>query len=410
MLFSATLLLGLLPASLAVSASEALDKRAPLIQATSSSRAIPGNYIVKLKDSSTDAALNKALGKNKAGHIYKGGAFKGFAGAFDANSLEAIRNLPEVEYVEEDAVVTIQATVSQPNAPWNLARISSRTRGATTYRYDDSAGVGSCIYIIDTGIYTAHPEFGGRAVWGSNFADTSNTDGNGHGTAVAGVAGAITYGVAKRATLIAVKVLDASGSGTTSNVIAGFNYVATNYPTRNCTNGAVASISVGGSFSAAVNSAARSLSNAGVMLAVASGGSNTDAGGSSPGSEPLVCTVGASTMTDARASSSNYGVLVDIYAPGQNILTTWTGGSTVCSFFCNLGAILGVTNICKKNTLSSTSLAAAHIAGLGAYLLTLRGRMTATALCAYMQSIATRDVLTGIPSGPNLLAYNGIDL
>ncbi|KAM7199491.1 serine protease [Naviculisporaceae sp. PSN 640] len=363
---------------------------APLIQARSPGKAIPGKYIVKLKESAPESALNKALGSHKAGHIYRAKGFRGFASALDAASLEAIRQLPEVEYVEEDAEFTALAIVNQTGAPWNLARLSSHTPGSNVYRYDSSAGSGTCSYILDTGIQTSHPQFSGRAIWGTNLVDTTNSDGNGHGTAVAGVIGATVLGVAKLTKLIAVKVLNSSGSGTTSGVIAGMNWVAQDHLTRQCV-GYVANLSIGGSFSTAVNNAAKALVQSGVFLAVAAGNSNANVAGFSPASEPLACTVGASTVSDTVSSASNYGALLDIYAPGQNILTTWINGGT--------------------NTLSGTSLATAHITGLGAYLLRVNSTLTEEGLCQYMRQIATQNALTGVPAGTsNLLAYNGWDL
>lgn len=173
-------------------------------------------------------------------------------------------------------------------------------------------------------------EFEGRATFLANYADSSNSDGNGHGTHVAGTVGSKTYGVAKKTQLYAVKVLNASGSGTTSGVVAGMNYVTSDSATRSCPKGSVANMSLGGSTSSAINSAARAMINAGVFLAVAAGNSNTDASTSSPSGEPLVCTVGATTSNDARASFSNYGSVVDIWAPGQDVLSTWNSGGTVC--------------------------------------------------------------------------------
>ncbi|KAK3367623.1 subtilisin-like protease Pr1B [Podospora didyma] len=399
MLFSAFALLGLLPATFAAPSTGPLDTRAPLIQARSPSKTLSGKYIVKLKDGSTDASLSKALGKLKAGHVYNAGGFKGFAATLDTTSLEAIRNLPEVEYVEEDAVLSVtpdqtfkvapRATTTQANAPWNLARISSHANGAGFYRYDTSAGQGTCSYIIDTGIYLAHPQFGGNAVWGANFADTSNTDANGHGTAMAGVVGAIVLGVAKKTKLVAVKVFDASGSGTTSGVIAGMNFVVTDKATRGCPNGTTANLSIGGAYSVSVNNAATNLVNSGVHVGVAAGSSNTNLANTSPASAPLVCTAGASNSADQVASFSNYGPGLDIYAPGVNIQVLWLGTGT--------------------NTISGTSLSAAHITGLGAYLYPLTGPIGGAAMCNYIKSIATVGVLTGVPSGTNnLLAYNGI--
>jgi subtilisin family serine protease len=168
------------------------------------------------------------------------------------------------------------------------------------------------------------------------------------------------------------------------------NFVTTDIKTRSCPNGAVANMSLGGSLSTAINSAAKAMVSAGVFLAVAAGNSNTDAANSSPASEPTVCTVGATDISDARASYSNYGSVVDIFAPGTNILSTWIGSN-------------GATN-----TISGTSMATPHITGLGAYLLTLLGKKTPAALCAYIASTARTGTISGIPSGTvNKLAFNG---
>ncbi|KAK4161618.1 peptidase S8/S53 domain-containing protein [Cladorrhinum sp. PSN259] len=401
MLFSTTTLISLLPLVLGAPYSEPLDKRAPLLHARGG-KAIPGQYIVKFKDGAAETVLTAAAGKHKTTHVFKG-TFKGFSGRLDAASLDSIRKLPEVEYVEEDAVVAIEdfeistktgsaprAIVSQLNPPWNLARLSSHTPGANAYKYDSTAGSGTCVYLLGTGIQVTHPQFGGRAVWGTNFVDTTNTDGNGHGTAIAGIIGSQTYGVAKQTKIVAVKVLGASGSGTNSGIISGLNYVSTDWPTRGCPNGVVAALTFGGAHSNAVNTAARNLVLSGIFVATGAGSSNTVIG-TSPADEPYVCTAGASTQSDAAASYNDYGPLLDIYAPGQNILTTWNNGGT--------------------NTLSGTSFAGAHIAGLGAYLLRLPSSLTGTRLCAYMQSIATARILTGVPPNTvNLLAYNGWDL
>ncbi len=176
-----------------------------------------------------------------------------------------------------------------------------------------------------------------------------------------------------------------------SGVIAGINFVAQDVATRSCPKGAVANMSLGGGKSAAVNSAAAALISAGVFLAVAAGNSADDARFYSPASEPTVCTVGATESGDDIAYYSNYGSLVDIFAPGTDVLSTWIGSSTA------------------TNTISGTSMATPHITGLGAYLLALLGAKTPQALCSYIQSTAQKNVLTGIPSGTvNALAFNGI--
>ncbi|CAK7238407.1 hypothetical protein SEUCBS140593_010657 [Sporothrix eucalyptigena] len=391
-------LLAFLPLALAAPALPKRDSPAPLIRNTEA-KLIPNKYIVKMKDGLSTASLQDAIKSTTAqvDHVYQASpSFRGFALHLNAQGLDDLRNHPDVDYIEQDAFVHIDAYVTEHGnpLPWGLARISHATNTSQEYTYDDSAGASTCAYIIDTGIYVDHADFGGRATWLANYAgDGSNTDGNGHGTHVAGTVGSATYGVAKKTQLFAVKVLDASGSGSYSGVIAGIDFVAQDAKTRvpaQCTKGAVANMSLGGGFSAAVNSAAAALISAGVFLAVAAGNSAADAGDYSPSSEPTVCTVAASESVDDMAYYSNYGSVVDIFAPGTDVLSTWIGSTTA------------------TNTISGTSMATPHITGLGAYLLGLLGARAPQALCAYIQSTAQKNVLTGVPSGTvNALAFNG---
>ncbi|KAM7197600.1 cuticle-degrading protease [Rhypophila sp. PSN 637] len=354
---------------------------------------IPGSYIVKFKEGASDGLLHTTIDGLKAiktSHVYRSGKFKGFSAKLDAKALAIVKNLPEVEYIEQDAIVTINEYVTQAGVPWGLSRISSRTNGATSYVYDESAGEGTCSYVIDTGIYVNHTQFQGRATWLANFADSQASDGNGHGTHVAGTIGGVDYGVAKKTQLYAVKVLNAGGSGTLSGVIAGMDYVTADVKTRSCPNGTVANMSLGGGRSTAINQAAANMVKAGVFLAVAAGNSADDTYYYSPASEPTVCTVGASDINDAIAWFSNYGDIVDIFAPGVDVLSSWIGG------------------VNNTNTISGTSMATPHVAGLGAYLLALLGPKTPEELCSYIKDTATVDKLTGIPADTvNLLAFNG---
>jgi subtilisin family serine protease len=172
-------------------------------------------------------------------------------------------------------------------------------------------------------------QFEGRATWLANFAgDNRSSDGNGHGTHVAGTIGGVDYGVAKKTQLFAVKVLNSGGSGTTAGVIAGMDFVTADAPTRSCPNGTVANMSLGGSRSTAINAAAAAMVKAGVFLAVAAGNSNDDSTYYSPASEPTACTVGATDEFDTRAYFSNYGSIVDIFAPGVDVLSSWIGNPT----------------------------------------------------------------------------------
>ncbi|KAK8133797.1 subtilisin-like protein [Apiospora sp. TS-2023a] len=322
---------------------------APILEPRDGSSAVPGQFIVVLKPNSTQDQLQSSVesaggilgGDFKPKFTYTLGSFMGY----------------HVAYVEPDATVSINALVTQTNAPWGLARISSRVPGTTDYTYDDSAGADTYAYIIDTGIYLEHEDFEGRATFGASFVDgdTSETDGNGHGTHVAGTTGSKTYGVAKKTNLIAVKVLDSQGSGQLSQVIAGMQWAVDDITSKGRTGKAVGNMSLGASrlVSQSVNEAAAAAVRAGLFLSVAAGNDGADASLASPASEPSVCTVAATDKTDRRASFSNFGDLVDVFAPGVDILSTWNDGQT--------------------NTISGTSMATPHVTGLGAYLLALEG-------------------------------------
>ncbi|RCI15505.1 putative subtilisin-like protease [Ophiocordyceps polyrhachis-furcata BCC 54312] len=383
-----SLLLVLLPAVTAAPATKRSEP-APLLKPLGARKLIANKYIVKLKDEMSFATADEAvvaLSKD-ADHVYNH-AFHGFAAHLSAEDLTKLRDHPEVDYVEHDAVVSIAAYTQQPGAPWGLGRISHRQPGSTTYVYDDSAGAGTCAYVIDTGIEASHPEFQGRATQVASFIPGETTDGHGHGTHCAGTIGSRAYGVAKMTKLYGIKVLSNSGSGSYSSIIAGMDYAVTDSRRRSCPKGVVANMSLGGSFSTSINQAAAAMIRAGVFLSVAAGNDNQDASRTSPASEPTVCTVGATNATDFRSSFSNYGRSLDIFAPGSNILSTWIGGRT--------------------NTISGTSMATPHITGLGAYLATLEGFSDPQALCRRIQQLATKDVLKNVPFGTvNLLAFNG---
>lgn len=373
---------------------------APIIEPRAG-QVIPGKFIVKMKNEVLQDALEAALEllDTTAEHKFQFGNFKGFSAQMSDKIVQLIAALPGVEYIEKDAIVqhfapaqelVDRAYVTQSSSTWGLGRISHVNAGTSSYTYDSSAGSGTCSYVIDTGIYTAHPEFEGRATFLANYAgDGQNSDGNGHGTHVAGTIGSKTYGVAKATKLYAVKVLDASGSGSNSGVIAGINFAAQDQKTRSgCSGKSVANMSLGGSKSTAVNSAAASAVSAGLFMAVAAGNDGANAANYSPASEPTVCTVGATDSSDRIASFSNYGSVVDIFGPGVSILSTWNNGGT--------------------NTISGTSMATPHIAGLGAYLLALEGSRTPAALCSRIQTLSNKNKISGVPSGTvNYLAFNG---
>jgi subtilisin family serine protease len=239
------------------------------------------------------------------------------------------------------------------------------------------------VYVIDTGILTSHTQFGGRAAVAYDALGGNGQDCNGHGTHVAGTVGGSTYGIAKGVALRAVRVLNCSGSGTNSGVIAGMDWVRTNHVSRS-----VANMSLGGGYSSSVNTAATNLVNSGVFLAVAAGNSNADACNYSPASASGTCTVAATTSSDARASYSNYGSCVDIYAPGSSITSAWYTSTTAI------------------NTISGTSMASPHVAGVGALYKATYGDASASTIISWLKSNATANVVSGnVGSTPNQLLY-----
>ncbi|GGR57347.1 serine protease [Deinococcus seoulensis] len=316
-------------------------------------------------------------------HLYSQ-TIQGFAGKLSAQNLATLQADPRVKYIEQNA--RMQMTATQSGATWGLDRIDQTSLPLDgTYTYDTTAS-GVRAYIIDTGINTAHTSFGGRAVWGTNTTgDGNNSDCQGHGTHVAGTVGSATWGVAKGAQLIAVKVLDCSGSGTNAGVIAGVNWAVSNKGTSK----AVANMSLGGGFSQAVNDAVNSAAAQNLVMIVAAGNENQNACNVSPASAASAITVGSTTSTDARSSFSNYGSCVDIFAPGSSITSTWIGSTTA------------------TNTISGTSMASPHVAGAAA--LSLAGGSTGTSsVTSDLLGRATTGKVTGAGTGsPNRLLYTG---
>ncbi|KAK5627053.1 hypothetical protein RRF57_002768 [Xylaria bambusicola] len=358
---------------------------APLVRATDEDR-VPGMYIVKMKDGfvATDADRSLTTHMNSAKHVYGATSFKGFASALDDAAIESLRANPHVEYVQEDSKVHLYNYVTQENAPWGIARISHHNNRDNNYVRDSSDGEGTCVYVIDTGINIDHPDFGGRASWGANFADDKNIDGAGHGTFVAGIVGSNPT----KTQLLAVKVFKNDGTTDGNSIIAAIDWVAQDAPGRGCPKGTVANLSLGGGRNQASNDAVAALVNAGTFVAVASGNNNADAKNISPASEPSACTVSASDKNDAKASYSNYGAVVDIWAPGNDIeSTSYQGGSTRAS---------------------GTSAASPIVAGLGAYLLAFEGSRDPAALCDRIKELSTQGKISGVAEGTTTaLAFNG---
>jgi len=358
-----------------------------------------GSYIVKFYDGVDKAgALNliQSLsgGTNKVSHDWDPEFFNGVAGNFDDNVISALMSNSDVEYIADDGIVSTSDV--QTDASWNLARVSTRAKLTNQdpfaltfkYGYNPNPGKGVDIYVVDTGIYVKHPDFEDRARWGGTFClPCLDLDGNGHGTHVAGTAGGKRSGIAKTANLIAVKVLDDTGSGTNSGVISGLDYVYREHMKSG--RPSIATMSLGGSNSTSLNDAVRKLIKAGVHCTVAAGNSNEDAKNTSPANTDEAITVGATDISDTRAFYSNFGPVVDVFAPGSNVTSTWNDGN--------------------YKTISGTSMATPSVAGLVAYLLNIFGPQTTPAqMVGNIKQLATKNALSDIPSGTaNLLVYNG---
>jgi cerevisin len=342
---------------------------------------IPSSYIVTFKEGTSleainahtafihSAALQSSSQHEGLNHVYLS-TIKGYSGHFDEQTLDLIRSTPEVEHVEHDQ--TVWASELQKGAPWGLARISHRKRLTLStfqkYEYAEHGGEGVDAYIIDTGISIHHTSFGGRARWGHTVPKNDvDEDGNGHGTHCAGTIASEDYGVAKGANVVAVKVLGSNGSGSMSDVIAGVDWTVNSAISKAETEranevktgvksnfkGSVANLSLGGGKSPALDHAINVAVQRGVHVAVAAGNDNKDACNYSPAGAELAVTVGASTLQDSRAYFSNFGKCVDVFGPGLNIKSTWNTGPDAV------------------NTISGTSMASPHVAGLLAYLLSI---------------------------------------
>jgi subtilisin family serine protease len=348
---------------------------------------------------------------------YKIGKWRAMALDADDMMVNEIFSAREVSYIEQDAYININARAVQGRTTTGLARLSHSDAGARTYVFDDSAGEGITAYVVDTGVRVTHEEFEGRAVFGANFIDNEvcslptenilpsqgtrvthinqDTDTNGHGTHVAGTIGGKTFGVAKKVNIVGVKVLGADGGGSNSGVLAGMQFVVNNATAARLGGKAVMNMSLGGGASPSINAAINNIEAAGVVPVVAAGNEAQDTANTSPGSAEAAITVGAIDQTNDRiAVFSNFGELVDIFAPGVDVLSA-----------------SNVTDTASE-TLSGTSMASPHIAGLAAYLMSLEGITGVQAVGDRIKELA-QGTGARVRGGPRdtttLIANNGAD-
>lgn len=391
------------------------DLAAPLLgqaeapaTAPSAGDVIPGRFILTL-DPALPELLNTAglgagvqqlltaVGGGELLHLYEH-AFTGAAVALSDTQAALLSSLPGVKAVEPDRVV--MASETQQGATWGLDRVDQRYLPLNDrYAYPDNAGNGVTVYVIDTGLRDSHQEFTGRVSPGRNFAGTGGlglpllgllggngdpedtSDCNGHGTHVASTAVGTEYGVAKDASVAAVRVLNCAGAGSNSDVIAGVDWVAENHEAP-----AVANMSLGGGNSDALDRAVRGAIENGVTFVVAAGNDDADACNGSPNRVAEAVTVGSTDRNDQRSSFSNHGSCLDLFAPGSNITAAWYQSDD------------------QTNTISGTSMASPHVAGHAALLLAADGQLAPAAVHQALVEQATANVLSGIKAGsPNLL-------
>mgnify|MGYP003365525251 FL=1 len=367
-------------------------------------------------DSSAQADFSSAVAaagfkdlKGGIKHIYNNDFLKGYSGYFTPEVVDMLRRHPDVASVEVDSTVHALKAQHQIGAPWGLSRISHREKlglaNFNQYVFDGTAGDGVTAYVIDTGIHVTHKEFEGRAVWGATIpTDDVDDDGNGHGTHCAGTIASKSFGISKNAKLVAVKVLGSNGAGTMSDVIKGVEFAANSHikeakAGKKNFKGSTANMSLGGGKSPSLDLAVNAAVKAGIHFAVAAGNDNSDACDSSPAAAERPVTVGASTLSDSRAYFSNFGKCVDIFAPGLNILSTYTGSDSATA------------------VLSGTSMASPHVCGLLTYFLSLQpddgslfksGIVTPDELKQDLIDFGTVGALSDIPDDtPNVLVFNG---
>jgi len=363
---------------------QAAGRSAPAPLYSAQGQAVAGSYIVVLNEGASARSVAAVAGVDP--HFVYTAALNGFAAELNAGQLNALQHNKNVAYVEQDGVA--QASTTQSGATWGIDRIDQRALPlSTTYTYSNT-GAGVTAYIIDTGIRFDHTQFSGRAVSGYDAVDGGSADDcNGHGTHVAGTVGGSTYGVAKGVRLVAVRVLDCSGSGSTSGVIAGIDWVTANH-----TAPAVANMSLGGGASTALDNAVNNSIASGVTYAIAAGNGNVagraqDACKYSPARVGAAITVGATDKTDTKTSWSNYGNCVDIFAPGLSITSSWYSSSTA------------------TNTISGTSMATPHVTGVAALYLQSNPSASPSAVASALSANASQHIVKNSRTVNNNLLF-----
>ncbi|KAK0724332.1 subtilisin-like proteinase Mp1 [Lasiosphaeris hirsuta] len=373
------------------------------------SQVIPNKYIVSLKPGVSINDVKSHLAWARDVHarsssvgrrditgvekVYSALDFNGYAGSFDTATIDEIRSNEQVAAVEPDVLWSLyDELTTQTGAPWGLGSISHRKPGSTNYIYNAEGGAGTYAYVLDTGVLTSHVELEGRATLGYNALAAKGIDDNdnsGHGTHTAGTIASRAYGVAKKANIVAVKVLDL-GSEPLSYILDGYLWAVTDITQSGRTGASVISMSLGGWRSEIFNTAVQLAFGAGIPTVVAAGNEAQDAINISPASAPDAITVGAIDVANTRAPFSNYGPVVDIFAPGVDVLSSFPDGDA--------------GNAVK----SGTSMATPHVAGLVLYLKSQDTNARTTDAAAKLRYFGTPGVvLDGGPGSPNLLAYNG---
>ncbi|MFJ2295222.1 S8 family peptidase [Streptomyces sp. NPDC087894] len=339
--------------------------------------AVSGSYIVMLDQKADKAGLAEEYG-GKLQRNYKS-AINGFsASGLSETEAKRLAADPAVSKVVQNKKLHIDATQDNPPS-WGLDRIDqAETAGDDAYTYPDAAGGDVTAYVIDTGVRVTHNDFEGRATSGFDAVDNDDDadDGNGHGTHVAGAIAGASHGVAKKAKIVAVRVLDDAGSGTTEQVVAGIDWV-----TENHQGPSVANMSLGGSADPALDAAVQKAIASGVTFAVAAGNESSDAGEGSPSRVPEAITVASSTVDDEQSSFSNFGSVVDIYAPGSDITSAWNDSDDA------------------TNTISGTSMATPHVVGAAAVYLGGHPDATPEEVATALADGATPDAISNATEG-----------